>query len=154
MSATVGQHSSSWQNIKTRRCAVSRRHTETGAALVRFLPSAHDASLPGQHCSSRSPTEVVYCCGSWLHRHWISPLANAHPSHVSWTHASPPAQRPLPLTRTLTPLRHRATALRLHRTYRAAATAAHCAPSRTLPHASPGTLTTLQPAAQGVLLQV
>ena len=59
------------------------------------------------------------------------------------------------LTRTLAPPRHRATALRVQRTHRAAATAAaHCAPSRTLPQYLLAHLTTLRPAAQGVLLQV
>ena len=58
------------------------------------------------------------------------------------------------LTRTLAPPRHRATALRPHRTHRAAATAAHGAPSRTLPQHLLAHLTTLRPAAQGVLLQV
>ena len=68
------------------------------------------------------------------------PGANPHPSQVSWTHASPPSHLMPGCTHTHAAPQGCAAALRCDSTKRtAAATAAHCAPSRTLPHASRGT---------------
>ena len=72
---SANQNSSSWQNINTRRCAIYAREQATPArerrenrhlfldvcgSLVRFLPSAYAASLPGAlQQPGRERNEVV-----------------------------------------------------------------------------------------------
>ena len=177
MSATAGlpeahnQHSSSWQNINTRRCATYAREQATPARERRgnrhvsmsarrqhnrwsvsppVNPSCKFARAALQQPPKiRRNGSLIVVRISSLPRHWHHLLANPHPSQVSWMLA-----HLLPLTRTL---RHRATAPPRHRPAtsphapRHRATA-HCAPSPSLPPA--GNLTTLQPAAQEDLLQV